>query len=83
MAVRQTRATKINFFKACVESVLLCVIETWTINKELQDQLDETYIRLLMRVQNLSWRSHPTKAQIYECIPPISVVVAQRGVCFA
>ena len=52
-------------------------------NKELQDRLDGTYTRLLMRVQNLSWRDHPTKAQIYGRLPPISVVVAQRRLRFA
>ena len=78
-----SRATKINLFKACVESILLYGAETWTMNKEFRDRLDGTYTRLLMRVQNLSWRNHPTKAQIYGCIPPISVVVAQRRLRFA
>ena len=78
-----SRATKINLFKACVESILLYGAETWTMNKELRDRLDGTYTRLLMRVQNLSWRNHPTKAQIYGGIPSISVVVAQRRLRFA
>ena len=52
-------------------------------NKEFRDRLDGTYTRLLMRVQNLSWRNHPTKAQIYGGIPPISIVVAQRRLRFA
>ena len=41
-----TRATKIEFFRACVESILLYGAETWTLKKELQDRLDDTYTRL-------------------------------------
>ena len=70
--------TKISFFKACVESILLYGSETWTMKKELQDRLDGTYTRLLMRVKNISWHQHKTKAEIYEKLPPISSVVAQR-----
>ena len=51
--------------------------------KEFQDRLDGTYTRLLMRVQNISWREHKTKEQIYGDIPPISTTVAQRRVRFA
>ena len=46
--------------------------------KELQDRLDGTYTRMLMRVKNISWRQHKTKAEIYEKLPPISSVVGQR-----
>ena len=51
--------------------------------KELEKRLDGTYTRLLMRVQNMSWKNHPTKAEIYGEIPPISVTVAQRRARFA
>ena len=78
-----TRATKIAFFRACVESILLYGAETWTMKRELQDRLDGTYTRLLMRVQNMSWKKHPTKHQIYGDIPPISTIVAQRRAQFA
>ena len=57
--------------------------ETWTMKKALQDRLDGTYTRLLMRVQNISWREHKTKAEIYGDIPPISSVVACRRTRFA
>lgn len=78
-----SRSTKLSFFRACVESILLYGSETWTMKKDLQDRLDGTYTRLLMRVQNISWREHKTKAQIYGDIPPISVTVAQRRARFA
>ena len=40
--------------------------------------LDGTYTRLLqaMRAQNLSWKNHPTKGEIYGELPPISKTVA-------
>eukprot|EP00111_Clytia_hemisphaerica_P001969 TCONS_00005539-protein len=69
--------TKISFFKACVESILLYGSETWTMKNELQDCLDGCYTGLLMRVKNISWRQHKTKAEIYENLPPISIVVNQ------
>ena len=70
--------TKIAFFKACVESMLLYGSETWSMTKRLQENLDCTYTRLLMRVKNISWRQHKTKAEIYGDVPPISTLVAQR-----
>ena len=49
--------------------------------------LDGTYTRLLVWAQNLSWKSHPTKAEIIGEPPPISKTVAERrarfaGLCF-
>ena len=76
------RSTKLAFFRACVESILLYGSETWTMKKALQDRLDGTYTRLLMRVQNISWREYKTKAEIYGDIPPISSVVACRRTRF-
>ena len=81
------KSTKIKFFRACVESILLYGAETWTISKDLEKRLNGTFTRLLMRAQNLSWKNHPTKAKIYGELPPISRTVAQRrariaGHCF-
>ena len=58
-----SRKTKLDFLRACVESILLYGSETWTVKKDLQDRLDGTYTRLLMRAQNISWREHKTKAE--------------------
>ena len=76
-------ALKRKFFKACVEPVLLYGSETWTIKKAFQDRLVSTYTRLLMKAQNLSWKKHPTKKEIYSGLPPISSVIAQRRARFA
>ena len=40
--------TKIAFFKACVESILLYGSETWSMTKRVQENLDGTYTRLLV-----------------------------------
>ena len=60
---------KLKIFKATVEPILLYGSETWTLSKKLEKRLDGTYTRLLMRVQNISWKTHPTKAKIYKNIP--------------
>ena len=78
-----SREFKLRIFKAAIEPVLLYGSETWTLSKRLEKRLDGTYTRLLMRVQNLSWRQHPTKAQIYGKNPPVSSIVKARRVQFA
>ena len=77
-----SRTTKITFHKACVESTLLYGAETWEMNKALQDRLNGTYIIPLLPLQNLSWKNHPTKAQIHGDILPISTVMTRRKTCF-
>ena len=51
--------------------------------KALQDGLDGTHTRLLIRVQNISWREHQTKSEICGDMPPIYSTVACRRTCFA
>ena len=62
-----------------VESIRLYGFETWT----LEEHLDGTYTRLLMRVQNISWKTHPTKALIYNNLPPVSRLLQASRVRFA
>ena len=57
--------------------------ESWTLSKRLEKRLDRTYTRLLMRVQNLSWRSHHTKQLICRNVPSVSTIVKARTVQFA
>ena len=54
---------KVKFFRACVEPVLLYGSETWTVKKDFEKRLNGCYTRLLMRAQNLSWKTHPTKGK--------------------
>ncbi len=74
---------KLSIFRAAVEPILLCGCETWTLSKAFEKWLDGTYTRLLMRVQNISWKSHPSRSQIYGNLPPISSLVQTRRVQFA
>ena len=77
------RDFKLKIFKATIEPILLYGSETWTLTKRLEKRLDGTYTRLLMRVQHLSWKNHPTKQMIYGTIPSVSTIVKSRRVQFA
>ena len=77
------RNFKLKIFKTAIELILLYGSETWTLSKKLEKRLDGTYTRLLMRVQNISWKSHPTKTYIYNTLPPVSSLVQTRRVRFA
>ena len=77
------RDFKLKIFKAAIEPILLYGSETWTLSKKLEKRLDGTYTRLLMRVQNISWKSHHTKVYIYNNLPPVSSLVQARRVRFA
>ena len=77
------RNFKLKIFKTAIEPILLYGSETWTLSKKLEKRLDGTYTRLLMRVQNISWKSHPTKTYIYNTLPPVSSLVQTRRVRFA
>ena len=74
---------KLSIFRAAVEPILLYGCETWTLSKAFEKRLDGTYTRLLMRVQNISWKSHPSRSQIYGSLPPISALVQTRRAQFA
>ena len=78
-----SRSFKLKIFKAAIEPILLYGSETWTLSTKLEKRLDGTFTRLLMRVQNLSWRHHPTKKEIYGSLPPVSAIVKARRVQFA
>ena len=49
----------------------------------MEARLDGTYTRLLMRFQNISWKSHPTKGQLYGDLPPIYSIFKTRRIQFA
>ena len=75
--------TKVNTFKTMIEPILLYGSETWTLSARQQKRLDGTYTRLLMRVKNISWKSHQNLAQIYGELPRVSQFVSARRVQFA
>ena len=74
---------KISFFRAAVESILLYGSEGWTLTERLEARLDGCYTRLLMMVQNLNWRDHPTREVIYGDLPKLSEIVRGRRLNFA
>ena len=77
------RPTKIKFFRACVESILLYGSETWTVTKTFEDRINGCYTQLLRRVLNISWRDHKTNEEVYGEIPPLSNSVRKRRLQFA
>ena len=77
------RDFKIRIFRVTIEPVLLYGSETWTLSAKQQHRLDGCYTRLLRRVQNLSWKNHPTLETIYGNLPRISSILMKRRVQFA
>ena len=75
--------TNIRFFRAAVESILLYGSEGWTLTESLEARLDGCYTRLLMMVQNLNWKDHPTRDTIYGDLPKVSLIVRARRLNFA
>ena len=71
-----SRDFKLKIFNAAIEPILLYGSET--ISKRHETLLDGIYTRLLMRVQNLSWKNHPTKQQIYGNIPSVSTTKSEK-----
>ena len=74
---------KVRIFKSVVEPILLYGSETWTISRKLEKRLDGTYTNLLRRVKNLSWKSHPSLAEIYGDLDRLSCVLRQRRLEYA
>ena len=79
---RLTNDLKIKIFRATVEPILLYGSETWTLSRKMEKRLDGTYTRFLIRAQNLSWKRHPTIAQIYGKLPRVTTLVKSRRVQF-
>ena len=61
-----------SFFRTTVVSILLYGCTTWTLTKRLEKKLDDNYTRMLRAILNKSWRQHPTRYQLYGCLPPIT-----------
>ena len=78
-----SKTTKINLFKATVESVLLYGCETWTLKKELNKSIDGCYTRMLRKVLNISWQQHMTNNSLYGKLPRISQVIRKRRLKFS
>ena len=71
---------KCSFFQAAVVSILLYGCTTWTLTKRLEKKLDGNYTRMLRAVLNKSWRKHPTRHQLYDHLPPITITIQVRRI---
>ena len=75
--------TKTKVFKATVESIMLYGSESWALSKSLRKTLDGTYTRMLRRIYNISWKSHPTNKSLYGNLPKVSSVVKRKRLALA
>ena len=74
---------KKRFFQTTVESVLLYASSTWTLTKQLEKTLNGNYTKMLRAVLNVSWKDHPTNAQLYGKLKKITDVIKERRLRFA
>ena len=64
---------------ATVESVLLYGSNTWTLTRKLEQQLDGTYTRMLRKaLNNVSWKQHMTKEELYKNLQNVSKKIVER-----
>ncbi len=78
-----SRKTKINYFRATAEYVLLYGCETWTLTKKLEKSIDGCYTRMLRKALNISWRQHMSNKELYGEIPQVSTTIRRRRLRFA
>ena len=74
--------TKLAFFQANVQSVLLYGCETWTLTKALEKRLDGTYTKLLRYITGTPWQTHVPNEVLYQGMKKISVVIRERRLRF-
>ncbi len=80
---KMKRETKIHFFRAAVESILMYGAESWTVTSALEKRLNGSYTRLLRAALNVSWREHVTNKDLYGEIPKLSDTIKWRRLSFA
>ena len=72
------RETKLHFFEATVESVLLYGCESWTLKAAVQKSLDGCYTRMLHVVLNIDRSAHTSNEDLYRGRPKLSSKIAAR-----
>ena len=80
---RITTETKVRIFKSTVESILLYGCESWVMINTAVKKVDGTYIRMLRRVKNISWKDCLSNAQLYGQIPKVSIIIKKRRLALA
>ena len=77
------KETKAKVFQACIETILLYGLDSWTLNVARRKRLDGTYTRMLRAAYNISWRRHPKNKSLYGSLPRVSDVVRRRRLALA
>ena len=77
------RSVKIRVFCTVAESALPHYLETWTLTKGLEKQLDRCYKHLLRAVQNIQWSDHISNKHLYGSLLKLSEKTKQHGLRFA
>ena len=72
------RSIMIRVFCTVVESVLLYGLETWTLTKRLEKQLDGCYTCMLKAVQTIHWSDHISNKDLYGSLPKFSEKLKQQ-----
>ena len=75
---RMSRETKVRFFQATVESVLLYGSEAWTLTPALEKSLNGCYTRMLRAALNIRWTQHMRNTELYRDIDRVGDKVAAR-----
>ena len=75
---RLSRETKLSFFFATVESVLLYGAECWTLTYQQQRSLDGCYTRMLRQVLDIQPNQHVKNESLYQEVPRVSNKIANR-----
>ena len=78
-----SKSLKRRFFVATIESILLYGCETWTMTVSQEKSLNDTYTKMLQKVQNIHWSSHSTIEEIYGDLPCVCDKIASRRIQLA
>ena len=79
---RCSPAVKLRVFRACVESVLLSGLETWTLTKSLEKRINVCCTRLLRKARGWTYKDHETLAEIYGEVPKVTTAIKDRRLQF-
>ena len=79
-----SRRTKLRIFKSLVLPVLLYGCETWTLNSDLERQVDAFGTKCLRRIMGYRWFDHVTNERLLRETEsrPITCLVRQRQLQF-
>jgi hypothetical protein len=77
-----SRKTKLNLFKACVESILFFNASSWTMTKGLETKLDGAHSKLLRYALNIHFTEHKTNVEVYQDYPKATTILKQRRLAF-